>query len=256
MKHIISIKNYIVRHRIILLTILICLLSMLFYALTAMSGVSGNSMYPTLKNGDMIFLERNNDCVRGDIVVINSDELGECIVKRVIGAAGDVVDIRQSGLYVNDELQKEDYLYEQDWCIRSAKVNVHVPEGYVFVMGDNRNSSFDSRDIGLVPIDCVFGKMRWDLSDMTGLSALGFKVVFGTLFLILCGVLCLKRPKLETVEVEEPMLEEPAEVAVETPVVVAEVTPVSSMSTFSDIPIGHYWEQGKNPVQEQTLRKE
>lgn len=82
---------------------------------------------------------------RGDIVIFKyPDNETQNYVKRVIGTPGDVVQIKDGHVYVNGELLEEDYLYEpmQNTSIEETYV---VPEGYYFMMGDNRNSSLDSR---------------------------------------------------------------------------------------------------------------
>lgn len=82
---------------------------------------------------------------RGDIVIFKyPDNEAQNYVKRVIGTPGDVVQIKDGHVYINGDLLDEDYLYEpmQNSSIEETYV---VPEGYYFMMGDNRNSSLDSR---------------------------------------------------------------------------------------------------------------
>lgn len=132
--------------------------------------VNGASMSPTLDggdgeipdDGDKLILNRIADIDRGDIIVFTYDwgsaeANPHALVKRVIGLAGDTVEIRGGTLYLNGEPQREDYIAENmNWFYDGFSVT--VPDGYYFVMGDNRNNSSDSRDIGCVPDDKVIGK--------------------------------------------------------------------------------------------------
>ena len=81
---------------------------------------------------------------RGDIVTFYSDELGKLLVTRVIGLPGDHITFQDGYTYINGEKLAEDYLPEQGVTI-SARTEFDVPEGCMFVMGDNRTGSFDCR---------------------------------------------------------------------------------------------------------------
>lgn len=122
-------------------------------------GVDGHSMLPTLQNGDrMLVLNAMlyHDYQYGDVVVLRKDTfLKEPIVKRVIATAGQTVDIDfDSGtVYVEGEALREDYINELTFLEEGTEFPLTVPEGHIFVMGDNRNRSSDSRDSNLGTVD-------------------------------------------------------------------------------------------------------
>lgn len=150
--------------------------------------VSGQSMYPTLNNGEYLIVSKISHVFRetpeyGDIVIIDSrthrerswmDDLEEPMknyiaifdrssrehnvwVKRVIGKGGDTLAFKEGHVWRNGEKLEEPYINEP--MEFSMDGSYTVPEGTVFVMGDNRNHSSDSRFIGPVPVDHVLGKV-------------------------------------------------------------------------------------------------
>ena len=96
---------------------------------------------------------------RGDIVTFYSDELGKLLVKRVIGLPGDHITFQDGYTYINGEKLAEDYLPEQGVTI-SARTEFDVPEGCLFLMGDNRTGSFDCRAFSqpYIPLEKVQGE--------------------------------------------------------------------------------------------------
>ena len=123
-------------------------------------GVSGQSMRETLQHGDRLLVVNSHLCGdyrQGDIVIFQKPDFedGELIVKRVIATAGQTVDIDFGAgvVYVDGEALEEPYIREPTWLEEGLEFPVAVPEGCVFLMGDNRNGSKDSRSAELGPVD-------------------------------------------------------------------------------------------------------
>ena len=139
---------------------------MLFTFVARIIVVSGPSMENTLIEGDLIIVwSLGYTPKQGDIVVLTQESYQEdSIVKRVIATEGQRVDIDYNSgtVYVDGEPLREDYTKEQMLLpgYGEGLNHVTVPEGCIFVMGDNRNQSADSRhpDIGIVDARCVIGR--------------------------------------------------------------------------------------------------
>ena len=140
----------------------IILAVVLFLGINAVSArvrVDGTSMMPTLENGEFMLVSkmsyRFGDVERGDIIVFHFPmNPEEELVKRVIGLPGDHVSVQAGVVSVNGQLLNEPYIaaapgYSGEW---------DVLEGQLFVLGDNRNNSNDSKDWGLLPFEKVVGK--------------------------------------------------------------------------------------------------
>lgn len=123
--------------------------------------VDGHSMDHTYSHGDLLVGEKNADIKAGDILIIYSDVLSERIVKRCIGLPGDKVEIRDNTVYVNDKALKEDYIAEP---MNTEDMSVTLGDDEYFVMGDNRNDSTDSREIGPIPKNKIQAKVTHNLT--------------------------------------------------------------------------------------------
>lgn len=127
--------------------------------------VSGDSMLPTLQNDNYLLLNRLaykvGEPKHQDIVVFHS-HTNSIFIKRVIGIAGDEVKVKDGRVWVNGEELKEDYINGE---FHIGNVEVTVPKDQLFVMGDNRDNSYDSRfeEIGFIHEDEVIGKVFIEL---------------------------------------------------------------------------------------------
>jgi signal peptidase I len=124
--------------------------------------IPSESMAPTLRPGDHVLVEKLSSRFgsprRGDLVVFRAPDGGSLAVKRVVGLAGDHVAIEDGVLAVNGRLQREPYVDHSS--VDSVYFGpVVVPRGDVFVMGDNRADSHDSRDYGAVPRRSLIGRV-------------------------------------------------------------------------------------------------
>ena len=132
--------------------------------------INGDSMKPTLEDGEIVFIRQTKDIEKGDIVGFYYG--GRILLKRAIGSAGDDIDIEQDGtVYVNGEKIDEPYLDKKDLGKCELEFPYQVPEGMIFVLGDNRAISIDSRikSIGCVEKDQIVGKVvvrAWPLPRM------------------------------------------------------------------------------------------
>ena len=122
--------------------------------------IHGDSMEPTFQAGDIVVSLDYGEVEKGDVVAFEHD--GQILVKRVIATAGDEVDINDIGtLFVNDEVLPEPYVAEKSFGRSNVDFPCVVPESCLFVVGDNRVSSVDSRNtsVGFVSTDQVIGEL-------------------------------------------------------------------------------------------------
>ncbi|MBM6925603.1 signal peptidase I [Pseudoflavonifractor phocaeensis] len=151
------------------LVMVLVALILIFTFIGRIIGVDGSSMYPTLHHGDMLLLQSIGYTPKqGDVVVLTKefDAADGPIVKRVIAVGGQHVDIDYAAgtVSVDGQVLNEPYINE---AMREPYyenlTSVDVPEGSIFVMGDNRNNSSDSRDVTLGTVDerYVLGRALW-----------------------------------------------------------------------------------------------
>ncbi|MDP4083016.1 MAG: signal peptidase I [Bacillota bacterium] len=157
------------------LLIAVILAAVIRYFLFAPIVVDGLSMMPTLKDQDRMIVNKLSYEIgkphRFDIIVFHAPE-GKDYIKRVIGLPGDNIEYKNDTLYVNGKAYKEPYLDEYKKQVADGPLTgsfkEKVPKGEIFVMGDNRRFSKDSRHIGPVPLSKVVGKtsvVYWPLKD-------------------------------------------------------------------------------------------
>ena len=162
----------------------IVVLTLAFSFLGRLTRVDGHSMDPTLADNEMMLVwSLGYEPQRGDIVVLNKTSTDfldrRAIVKRVIALGGDTVDIdyNSSVVYLNGQPLEESYLGEDMYWPGNPymqQTHFEIPEGSVFVMGDNRNGSTDSRDdrLGTIDADYILGKAVFALWPMERFGAL------------------------------------------------------------------------------------
>lgn len=121
--------------------------------------VSGDSMNPTLKNGDIMILNKVAKIDRFDIVVIRSKKINEVLIKRVIALPGETIEVNNGVIYINGKKLKDKY----GSGVTSDVGKMKVPEGEYFVMGDNRVVSADSRMFGTFSKKEIKGTTRFVL---------------------------------------------------------------------------------------------
>jgi len=132
--------------------------------------VEQSSMYPTLKETDKLCVIKVAYLIdgpqRGDIVIVKIDDTTS-YVKRVVAVGGETIEIKNSKVYINGSLLKEDYLV--NGLEYGNYPAVRVPDNSFFVMGDNRPASLDSRekDIGFIASNNIKGKVVFRLKPFT-----------------------------------------------------------------------------------------
>lgn len=118
-----------------------------------------NMMSPEIKEGDLVIYYRlDRNYTAGDVVMVEND--GKAAPKRVVATSGDTVDITDEGLTINGYVQQEKNIFSKTLPYRNgATLPVKLSQGQVFVLGDNRQFSEDSRNYGPVQIDATKGQV-------------------------------------------------------------------------------------------------
>lgn len=128
-----------------------------------------NTVFTDVKYGDILVIDNDKSYLLDDSnsVCVNDDAVlfqGECLIKRVIAVGGQTIDLRDGEVYVDGSKLDEPYVMKgaltYDEGAFGGKYPITVPEGYYFVMGDNRQNSSDSRhsDVGFIKKDQIYGK--------------------------------------------------------------------------------------------------
>ena len=146
--------------------------------------VHGESMMPTIEEGNRLIVNKIEyeftEPDRFDLIVFHANDK-EDYIKRVIGLPGDTIEYKNDQLYINGKRYEEPYLEEykdqlfsgkltEDFTLLEKTGRKTVPEGHLFVMGDNRRHSYDSRHIGFISKDQVVGAVDvryWPIKSLT-----------------------------------------------------------------------------------------
>ena len=138
--------------------------------------VSGDSMKPTLYNYNRLGVERvchfTHAIKKGQIVIFDSgDEKNEIFIKRVIALPGDKIENKHGHVYLNDQLLQEDYLPEGTYTSSGTLTGpIIIPDECMFVLGDNREISEDSRYIGCIPFSMLRGRVLFRIYPFSSIK--------------------------------------------------------------------------------------
>lgn len=119
--------------------------------------VIGTSMEPTLRDGEIILVEKDDRVDRGDIVYFQNGSLR--YIKRVIGRSGDQIEVKNNQIYVNGQPIREPYVQKKQM---ESFGPITVPENTIFVLGDDRIKSIDSRHMGFIPLKDLKGRVVFE----------------------------------------------------------------------------------------------
>ncbi|MBE0416488.1 MAG: signal peptidase I [Coriobacteriia bacterium] len=162
------------RRLLVPLTVLLAVLVLVFWVLFSPIKISGDSMLPGLHHGDRVLVTRGYGTLsRGDVVYMDASALrlghGGQVVKRVAALPGDTILVRRGRAVVNGVPENDDIpvrLSEDDVSV----AEITVPADHVYVLGDNRPNSFDSRFYGPVPLSAVHGRLVFRYTPVTRLG--------------------------------------------------------------------------------------
>jgi signal peptidase I len=150
------------RKRVVLLVLAALAVVAIRVFVASPSRVDGDSMAPTLRSGDVAVLGKIGGPRVGQVVVLRDPQDGSPVVKRVVALGGQTVEIRDAYLYV-DGAEVDEPFVDHSRIDGVYFGPVTVPAGDVFVLGDSRDGSIDSRIFGPVPSSAVTGRVLWRL---------------------------------------------------------------------------------------------
>ncbi len=146
---------------VVALALLVATLGVVRATIVTPMRIASASMVPTFRAGDVVLVTRGrpelSELAPGDLVVFGAGS-GRPMIKRVLGLPGDVLVIRDSHLYVNERRVSEPYV-DHELIDGYYSPTYELSEDEVFVLGDNRGNSIDSRDYGPVPVDDLDGRV-------------------------------------------------------------------------------------------------
>lgn len=139
------------------------------------SQIRGNSMYPTLEDGERVFVEKvtgwAGDFKRGDVITLKYPQDPDVsFVKRIIAFEDETISIRQGIVFVDGKPLRENYVKKTEPF--DEMLPITVPKGYLFVMGDNRPASSDSRRWGFLPKAYAYGRVLFIFWPFNSIGAL------------------------------------------------------------------------------------
>ncbi|MCM3033300.1 signal peptidase I [Niallia sp. MER 6] len=159
-------KKYIRNKLLVFIVACICLFVIRSYFFS-LGKVDGESMYPTLNDHDYVLLDKVSYKIgepkRFDIIMFTLPD-NSVLIKRVIGLPGEILEYKNNTLYINGSIVKESFLKEGTEDFETMT----IPDDGIFVMGDNRDHSTDSRVFGTVPVSHILGESSikiWPLID-------------------------------------------------------------------------------------------
>lgn len=125
--------------------------------------VVGQSMQPTYENQDRLIISKIGQIKHFDTIVFHSPIENEDYIKRVIGLPDDTIEIQDDTLYINGQKYEEPYLQKKKSELLpnqklTENIKIKVPKKHIFVLGDNRKNSMDSRQIGCISEEAIIGK--------------------------------------------------------------------------------------------------
>ena len=155
------------------IAILVIIVFCVYMFIISMQQVVGTSMNNTLNNGDLVLLFKAkykfSDVKRFDVVSFNYEDT-KYLIKRVIGLPGEHIEYKDNKLYINGNYVEEERDFEtDDFKLEDLGYEV-IPDDMYFVLGDNRENSLDSREIGLIKKEDIIGKVIFRLWPINGIK--------------------------------------------------------------------------------------